>query len=79
VVPEGRSTFTVGARTLVVSLRKSVLVRAGVAQKFANNGAERLRQVDIHLNPEFVAEWLDEDQAPMPEGGDQASGALSRR
>jgi mannose-6-phosphate isomerase-like protein (cupin superfamily) len=51
VVLEGRSTFTVGTRTLVVSAGKTVLVQAGVAHKFVNNGTERLRQVDIHLNP----------------------------
>jgi mannose-6-phosphate isomerase-like protein (cupin superfamily) len=36
-----------------------VIVRPRVAHKFTNAGAGRLRQVDIHVSPEFVTEWLE--------------------
>src|SRR5215213_9729762 len=36
-----------------------VVVPAGVAHKFVNSGAGRLRQVDIHASDHFVTEWLE--------------------
>jgi mannose-6-phosphate isomerase-like protein (cupin superfamily) len=36
-----------------------VIVRPRVAHKFTNVGPGRLRQVDIHVSPEFVTEWLE--------------------
>jgi mannose-6-phosphate isomerase-like protein (cupin superfamily) len=35
------------------------VVPAGVAHKFVNSGAGRLRQVDIYASDRFVTEWLE--------------------
>jgi len=33
-------------------------VDAGQAHGFVNNGPGVLRQIDIHLSPTFITEWL---------------------
>jgi mannose-6-phosphate isomerase-like protein (cupin superfamily) len=60
IVLEGRSTFTAGLATLEAGPGQIVVVRPGVAHKFVNSGAGRLRQIDIHASPKFITEWLDE-------------------
>ena len=37
-----------------------LIVRAGEPHKFVNSGDGPLRQVDIHLNPTFETDWLEE-------------------
>lgn len=59
VVQEGNATFTAGEETIEVSGGQVVVVPAGVAHKFVNSGAGRLRQVDIHASDHFVTEWLE--------------------
>ena len=59
IVMEGQVRFSVGTSTLDAHAGQIVLVRAGVPHKFVNSGSGRLRQVDIHLNSEFVTEWLE--------------------
>lgn len=56
---EGRSSFTVGSATLDASPGQIVVVRPRVPHKFVNSGTGRLRQIDIHLNPKFITEWLE--------------------
>lgn len=34
-------------------------VEAGQAHGFVNSGQSTLRQVDVHLSPRFVTEWLE--------------------
>jgi mannose-6-phosphate isomerase-like protein (cupin superfamily) len=60
VVQEGIATFTAGEETLEVKGGQVVVVAAGVAHKFVNSGAGRLRQVDIHASERFVTEWLED-------------------
>jgi mannose-6-phosphate isomerase-like protein (cupin superfamily) len=55
VVQEGSATFTAGEETIEVG-GQVVVVPAGVAHKFVNSGAGRLRQVDIHASERFVTE-----------------------
>ena len=57
VVQEGNATFTAGDEVIEVSGGQVVVVPAGVAHKFVNSGAGRLRQVDIHASERFVTEW----------------------
>jgi mannose-6-phosphate isomerase-like protein (cupin superfamily) len=59
VVQEGSATFTAGEDVIEVKGGKVVVVPAGVAHKFVNSGAGRLRQVDIHASYHFVTEWLE--------------------
>lgn len=63
IVLEGRATFTAGSATLEAVSGQIVVVRPGVAHKFVNSGAGRLRQIDIHASPKFITEWLDESGA----------------
>jgi mannose-6-phosphate isomerase-like protein (cupin superfamily) len=59
ILLEGRSTFTVGSKTLDADAGQIVVVRPGVAHKFVNSGTGRLRQVDVHTSPRFITEWLE--------------------
>ncbi len=60
VVQEGSVTFTAGEEVVEASGGQVVVVPAGVAHKFVNSGAGRLRQVDIHASERFVTEWLED-------------------
>ncbi len=59
IVLEGRSLFVVGSETVEAKAGQIVIVRPRVAHKFTNAGPGRLRQIDIHVSPEFVTEWLE--------------------
>ena len=59
VVQEGNATFTAGEETIEVRGGQVVVVPAGVAHKFVNSGAGRVRQVDMHTSDHFVTEWLE--------------------
>src|ERR671917_2424484 len=48
VVQEGSAAFTAGDDVIEATGGQVVVVPAGVAHKFVNSGAGRLRQVDIH-------------------------------
>jgi mannose-6-phosphate isomerase-like protein (cupin superfamily) len=58
VVQEGQATMTAGDRELVVSAGDIVVVPAGQPHGFVNSGEGPLRQIDIHLSPRYVTEWL---------------------
>ncbi|HKW59566.1 MAG TPA: cupin domain-containing protein [Candidatus Dormibacteraeota bacterium] len=59
IVLEGTSTFDDGADKRVVSAGEMAVVEAGQAHAFKNTGDGILRQIDIHLSPRFVTEWLE--------------------
>ena len=59
IVLEGRPRFVVGSETVEATAGQIVIVRPRVAHKFTNAGPGRLRQIDIHVSPEFVTEWLE--------------------
>lgn len=58
VVLDGQATFTLGAQERVVHAGEIAVAPAGVAHRFVNSGAGRLRQVDIHEHSRFETEWL---------------------
>lgn len=58
IVIEGTATFTDGETTRIVSAGEMAVVDAGQAHGFTNTGEGRLRQIDVHLSPRFVTEWL---------------------
>ena len=58
IVQEGQATMTAGDRTIEVSAGDIVVVPAGRPHAFVNSGEGRLRQIDIHLSPRYVTEWL---------------------
>jgi mannose-6-phosphate isomerase-like protein (cupin superfamily) len=49
----------VGSQTLEVSAPQTLIVPGGMAHGFTNTGETWLRQVDIHLSPTFIREWLE--------------------
>src|SRR5262249_5441811 len=58
IFQEGQATYAVGSAQLDVRSPQVVIVPAGVAHGFVNSGASMLRQIDIHLSPTIVTEWL---------------------
>jgi mannose-6-phosphate isomerase-like protein (cupin superfamily) len=59
-VIEGEATFTDGVEERVVRVGEAVIVSADQPHAFVNSGTGRLRQIDVHLSPRFVTEWLSE-------------------
>ena len=60
VIQEGTATYTVGAATLEAHSGQVIIVSAGTPHKFTNTGDSPLRQVDIHLSPQFITDWLED-------------------
>lgn len=58
IIQEGQVTVTVGEEILEATGGQIVIVPAGALHKWINSGAGLLRQVDIHLSPHFVTNWL---------------------
>ncbi|HEY8801607.1 MAG TPA: cupin domain-containing protein [Candidatus Dormibacteraeota bacterium] len=58
MVQEGHASYTVGASTIDVVAPRTLIGPANVPHGFVNVGDVRLKQVDIHLSPRFVTEWL---------------------
>jgi mannose-6-phosphate isomerase-like protein (cupin superfamily) len=59
IIQEGVSTFTVGSQVLQACAGQIVIVPAETPHKFMNASDQPLRQVDIHLNKEFITIWLE--------------------
>ena len=60
IIQEGVATFTVGENTLDAHAGQIVIVPAGVSHKFTNTSNQQLKQVDIHINKEFLTLWLED-------------------
>ena len=58
VIQEGRCTFHVGDDEFDAGAGEIVVAPADVPHRFANTGEGPLRQIDIHVSPHFVTEWL---------------------
>lgn len=63
IVLEGESTFIAGDEERQVSAGEIVVVPPNTPHRFANAGQDTLRQVDIHVSPSFVTEWLDDPES----------------
>ena len=59
IVLDGVSTFTDGVSETVVGPGHMAVVDAGQAHGFVNRGQSVLRQIDIHMSPRFITEWLE--------------------
>jgi mannose-6-phosphate isomerase-like protein (cupin superfamily) len=68
IVQEGEATFLLGDAERLVRAGEIVVVPAGHWHGFVNSEDGPLRQIDIHVSPRFVTEWL--DPAPTRDGGD---------
>jgi mannose-6-phosphate isomerase-like protein (cupin superfamily) len=60
IVTEGEATFTDGESERVVREGEMAIVPAGERHAFVNSGDGPLRQIDIHVSPRFVTEWLED-------------------
>lgn len=60
IVQEGVATFTVGSETLQAHAGQIIIVAADVPHKFQNASDRQLKQVDIHVNNEFITIWLED-------------------
>ena len=60
IIQEGVSTFTVASATLEAHAGQVIIVPADVPHKFMNLSDRQLKQIDIHVNREFVTEWLED-------------------
>ena len=58
IVIEGTATFDDGAAKREVHAGEMAVVDAHQPHAFVNSGAATLRQIDIHLSPRFITEWL---------------------
>jgi mannose-6-phosphate isomerase-like protein (cupin superfamily) len=60
IIQEGTGTYTVGATTIEAGAGKVLIVPPDTPHSFVNSGDGPLRQIDIHLNKQFVTEWLED-------------------
>ena len=60
IIQEGVATFTVGCATLEAHAGQIIIVPADVPHKFMNLSDRQLKQIDIHVNKEFITEWLED-------------------
>ena len=58
IVLEGIATFDDGTAKRQVEAGEMAVVDAGQPHGFINSGDGALRQIDIHLSPRFITEWL---------------------
>jgi len=58
IVIEGTATFDDGSSRREVTAGEMAIVDPHQAHGFINTGTGVLRQVDIHLSPRFITEWL---------------------
>jgi mannose-6-phosphate isomerase-like protein (cupin superfamily) len=59
IIQSGEATYRIGAETLGVKAPRILVVPARVPHAFVNTGKENLKQVDIHLSPKFITDWLE--------------------
>lgn len=58
IVIEGTATFDDGESKREVGAGEMAVVDPHQAHGFVNSGDGLLRQIDIHLSPRFITEWL---------------------
>ena len=62
IIQQGTATFNVGDTTLEARAGQIIIVPANVAHKFRNLSDRQLKQIDIHINKEFITEWLENEE-----------------
>ena len=60
IIQEGVATFTVGSVTLAARAGQIIIVPAEVPHKFMNLSDKQLKQIDIHVNKQFITDWLED-------------------
>jgi mannose-6-phosphate isomerase-like protein (cupin superfamily) len=60
IIQEGLATFMVGSATLEACAGQVIIVPAEVPHKFMNLSDKQLKQIDIHVNKQFITDWLED-------------------
>ena len=60
IVEEGMATYTMGSTIIEAYAAQIIIVPANMPHKFSNTGDHWLRQIDIHVSPKFITEWLED-------------------
>jgi len=60
IIQDGVATFTVDSTTLEAHAGQIIIVPADTPRKFMNSSDGQLRQIDIHVNKEFITHWLED-------------------
>jgi len=60
IIQEGTATFTVGSIILEAYAGQIIIVPADVPHKFMNSSDKQLKQIDIHINKQFITDWLED-------------------
>ena len=58
ILLEGEATFVAGENEIRARAGDIVIVPPNTPHAFTNSGEQRLRQIDIHVSPTFITEWL---------------------
>ena len=64
IVQEGQASYTIGSAKVEVRAPRILIGPPATPHAFVNSGDGPLKQVDIHLSPNFITNWLE------PEAGD---------
>ena len=64
IVEEGEALFVADGAERTAVAGEIVVLPADTPHRFTNTGSGPLRQIDIHVSPRFVTEWLDEAAQP---------------
>lgn len=59
IIQEGIATFTVGTAALEARAGQIIIVPADVPHKLMNSSDRQLKQIDIHVNRQFITDWLE--------------------
>jgi mannose-6-phosphate isomerase-like protein (cupin superfamily) len=59
ILQEGAAMFTVDTTTFQAHAGQIIIVPAETAHKFMNLSDRQLKQIDIHLNNQFITDWLE--------------------
>jgi mannose-6-phosphate isomerase-like protein (cupin superfamily) len=59
IIQEGVATFTVDSAPLEAHVGQIIIVPAEVPHKFMNLSDKQLKQIDIHVNKQFITNWLE--------------------
>jgi len=68
LVQEGHGRMVVGNETRETAAGDIVVVKAGTPHGFVNTGTSVLKQVDIHVNPNFEQENLEPTEVSLRAG-----------
>ena len=60
IIQEGVATFTVDSAIVEANAGQIIIVPADVPHKFMNLNTNQLKQIDIHVNRQFITDWLED-------------------